>query len=445
MRAKRQGWQTMGTTGTCPTADPSFYFTAIDIGTPISTFNVVLDTGSADFWVVDMTCQSSEGCEPNLHRYNATASRTSHTSTTGFHLKYGLGEVQGTMASDVVSVAGYTVSSLAFARAQKLGERTLTAPAAGVMGLGFSTLASVPHTTPFWELLASKGQMEELVFTFRLATDIDWDERHHPLHPGGVWTLGQIDHSQYEGQLSWSPVVSAFGPQGHGFWGVPLNGLKVNGEAIDLGAADTASIDTGMTLLGGPETLVGAMYAKVPGAKRASGKLAQYYTFPCHAQFNLTLVFNHVPYTLTNDSLNLGRVDSGSVDCVGAVFVKPEHDKTPAWVVGDVFLKTVFSAFSYRPPMVGFAPLSKKGTTWPKPSGIDLGMAVSTTGAPHQPVSSVAPLDEQPRRGEPLPSPEILSVPPRMHVRSSAHALTQPMASVCAAVCLALLLVGMEV
>jgi len=60
--------------------------------------------------------------------------------------------------------------------------------------------------------------------------------------------------------------------------------------------------------------------------------------------------------------MNLGPVSNRQ--CLGAIFdlaavanIKPQPGQ-PAWVVGDTFLKNVYSVFRANPPAVGFAQLS---------------------------------------------------------------------------------------
>ncbi|KAI3617138.1 hypothetical protein CBS9595_003047 [Malassezia furfur] len=395
-----------------------FYFAGLAIGTPPQEYNVVLDTGSSDFWLADAQCLTEDGCDADLQRYNASASSTSRVSSTPIHLKYGVGEVDGTLVSDNVQVAGYKVANLTFARANRLGERTLTAPAAGVMGLGFQTL-STTRTIPFWEVLASEGKMQDAVFSFQLASNLDNIQNQTDILPGGTWTLGKIDHTQFRGEISWSAVLDAYGPEGNGFWGIHMDALKVNGEAIQLGNQSTASIDTGTTLLGGPAALVAQVYASVPGAARGSGDLAQYYTFPCDAQFNMTFVFNQRPWVLTNDTLNLGSLSSNSSQCIGAVFVADHlSSSSPAWVLGDSFLKTVYSVFSYHPPLVGFAQLPTQGVT--RMPLTSLATHVETGTLPTTVVaSSVERLVDTGAQYATLPTPVVEQVPTGLHLAPS--------------------------
>ena len=55
--------------------------------------------------------------------------------------------------------------------------------------------------------------------------------------------------------------------------------LTVNGESVTLssGSGAYAAIDTGTTLVGGPEDAVSALYAQIPGSQALTGDNAGYY------------------------------------------------------------------------------------------------------------------------------------------------------------------------
>jgi cathepsin D len=63
--------------------------------------------------------------------------------------------------------------------------------------------------------------------------------------------------------------------------------------------------------------------------------------------------------------MNLGRISTGSSTCAGAIFDLTagsnigEGGGNPNWIVGDTFLKNVYSVFRSQPAAIGFAELSK--------------------------------------------------------------------------------------
>ena len=65
--------------------------------------------------------------------------------------------------------------------------------------------------------------------------------------------------------------------------------------------------------------------------------------------------------------MNLGTVGISSTGvqmCVGGIFdissIIDPGSKGPAWIVGDTFLKNVYSVYRANPPSVGFATLASE-------------------------------------------------------------------------------------
>ena len=57
-------------------------------------------------------------------------------------------------------------------------------------------------------------------------------------------------------------------------------------------------------------------------------------------------------------SFNLGETSSGSGKCVGALAGQDLGLGDDVWLLGDSFMKNVYSAFSFDDDAVGFAPLA---------------------------------------------------------------------------------------
>ena len=57
-------------------------------------------------------------------------------------------------------------------------------------------------------------------------------------------------------------------------------------------------------------------------------------------------------------SFNLGETTSGSGKCVGALGGEDLGLGSNVWLLGDAFMKNVYTAFSYDDNAVGFAALS---------------------------------------------------------------------------------------
>lgn len=344
----------------------SYYFAQVSVGTPAQNFNVVLDTGSADFWLVDTDCGVSQNCASDLDKYNPGASSTNIGSNAPFQITYGTGAVQGTLAADKVSLAGYTVNNLTFAEASTVASNTVEYPTSGIMGMGFQSL-STSGATPFWQVLGKQGVLSTNAFTFQLARNIDNINPNDPnindvQNPGGVFTLGKIDSNQYSGDITYTNIPNNLqNQQGLGYWTIPLGGLSVNGQSANIGNGPLAAIDTGTTLIGGPSSSIQAFYSQINGSRSASSAgMPGYYLFPCNANLNIQLTFGGKSWTMNTEDFNLGSFPyTNSQTCLGALFdidLGSTQYGVPQWIVGDSFLKNVFSVFDGT-GRVGFASL----------------------------------------------------------------------------------------
>ena len=84
----------------------------------------------------------------------------------------------------------------------------------------------------------------------------------------------------------------------------------------------------------------------------------------CSTKPNVTLAFGGQAWAIDSADMNLGAVNSAGTYCLGGIFVLSEGSNVPSgsnsltWVVGDTFLKNVYSVFRQTPAAVGFAALS---------------------------------------------------------------------------------------
>lgn len=96
------------------------YYGSVEIGTPPQEFQVVFDTGSADFWVPSASCTKHVD---NCHQKQAYQPDESSTyaavlagAKTEFQIQYGSGPVSGQFATDTVRLADdYVVTDQTFA------------------------------------------------------------------------------------------------------------------------------------------------------------------------------------------------------------------------------------------------------------------------------------------------------------------------------------------
>ncbi|ESK94875.1 aspartic peptidase a1 [Moniliophthora roreri MCA 2997] len=333
-------------------ADSSFYG-SIAVGTPAVSYDVILDTGSSDLWLADEAACQSSSCD-NIATFRASASSTFKNTSTPFSITYGSGFASGTLGSDTVQMAGFSVSNQIFAVCDNVDQGLLTYPVSGLMGLAFETIAS-SEATPFWEALVKGGAWDEPLMTFQL-TRYGNDSRAETLEPGGSFTMGFTNNTLYTGDIDYHDI-----PGGQGtYWIQEISALSIQGNSISIpsGSEAYAAIDTGTTLIAGPSQYVEQIYSNIPGSRPGTGDYDGYYLYPCDTTVSTTIAFGGQTWSISNADFQVTQVNNEY--CLGPFFslTRSSGSGTPSWIIGDTFLKNVYSVFRYSPPSVGFAQLS---------------------------------------------------------------------------------------
>ncbi|KAF5353146.1 hypothetical protein D9758_008755 [Tetrapyrgos nigripes] len=327
-------------------ADSSFYG-SIAVGTPPVSYSVVLDTGSADLWLADKDCS---GCN-NIPRFDYSASSTFKNTSVPFSIKYGSGAAAGTLGQDTVQMAGFSVESQVFAVCNQISDGLLDDPVSGLLGLGFETIAA-SKAPPFWESLVKNGAWDQPLMSFQL-TRMQNVSSATELEAGGTFTMGFTDSSLFTGDIDYNNIPDGM----ETYWIQQMSSLTSQGSSISLSTATQyAAIDTGTTLVGGPSSVISQIFAQVEGAQPATGNYEGYYTFPCDTDVTVTMAFGGKSWTVSPDDFRVAEISRG--ECLGGFFELDTGTETPSWIVGDTFLKNVYSVFRYNPPSVGFAQLS---------------------------------------------------------------------------------------
>ncbi|GJN89745.1 hypothetical protein Rhopal_002734-T1 [Rhodotorula paludigena] len=297
----------------------------ITIGTPPQEFIIDFDTGSADLWVPGTGVSGFDSYNPDL-------SSTAQNTSDSFYITYGDGTgVTGPVYTDTVTVAGISAEQQHFA-ATKVGIDFSDTGISGIAGMAFEALSNIGER-PFFQTMFEEGKVKENLFSFTLGDAAD-----------GELFLGGIDSSKISGGITYTPVVH------QGYWqvlGTPY------ADGVAAGGEQNMVIDTGTTLVIAPRKAAAQFFAKVPGARRwRSG----YYMYPCDQSWTAELEFGGVKFPIPSEYLNLGLTSLGSPYCVASIV--GQDIGIDAWVVGDAFLRGVYTVFNAGTRSVGFANLA---------------------------------------------------------------------------------------
>ncbi|KAF8261911.1 acid protease [Lactarius quietus] len=311
--------------------DDHFWYGPITVGTPPTTYTVDFDTGSSDLFVPVSACDSF--CDGHT-LYNPSTSITSSDLGKMFTLRFGDGSsVSGEQFTDNVTLAGYSATgqTLGAASTYSTGFEISQFPADGLLGMGYQSISEF-GASPVFQTLVSQGQTSPSVFSFYLAQS------------GSELYIGGTNQNLYTGPITYTPVTN------QGFWEVSFDSVSVNGNLV-IGS-QSAIIDTGTTQAVGDTQSVQSIYAHIPGSQSAGSGT---WTIPCDFNTPVSITFSGEEFQISPSTFNLGPEYPGSSTCVGGFGAE---DGLGFWIIGNVFLQNVYTAFDLDNNQVGFASLA---------------------------------------------------------------------------------------
>jgi len=335
------------------------YFGEVNIGTPAKPFRVVFDTGSFILWVPDVACT---GFACATHQKFAI-----HDSQTGkvldvkkdlvklAYIKYGTGSMVGVKASDTVRVGNLAVPKAGVLVATiENGSVFRVSPFDGVLGFSRRDL-EMPQkdgTTVHYNFLKAakaSGAIQKSQISFFLAGK--------PGKGGGAAVLGGVDKRFYKGDITYHDVLR----KTEGNWALKLDKLTVGDDKDTNYCGDKgclAIIDTGTSLVVGPNTVVGGIKEKLNVQPDCSG---------LKDSPDVSFHFgDKPPMTLSAEDLTLKVKSYGAVQCKSSLgdsgsripMEFPHHEGMPVVILGDAFMRHFYSVFDNDDedaPKIGFA------------------------------------------------------------------------------------------
>lgn len=310
------------------------YFGEVTVGTPGQNFGVVMDTGSADFWVPSDQCQAGQACQ-NHSQLGTSTSSSLKLSNQQFAVQYGTGNVAGVLAQDNINMGGFTLKAHTFGVTIQESQDFAQSPFDGIMGLAFNQLSQQKVTTPFDDL-ATQGQIKQKLFGVHLSRNADGTN-------DGEITFGSTDATKFTGNIAFANVLSGAaataGGGEAGLWQVNMDGASVDGTNVVGGRQ--AIIDTGTTLVLAPPADATAIHAPIQGAQ-TDGQGG--FTVPCGTTNNIALAFGGQSFSIDPRDWVLSPTDATNTTCTSGISGQSVTGGNQ-WLVGDVFLKSklVFS------------------------------------------------------------------------------------------------------
>ncbi|CAG8634438.1 41675_t:CDS:2 [Gigaspora margarita] len=314
------------------------YYGKIIVGN--QELNVIFDTGSSDLWIPNINCTSAS-CQ-NHNKFNSSNSTTFKSEGKKWKIQYGTGSASGVTGIDNIQIGTFTANKQTFGLADITADFFVQFEADGILGLGFDALNTIDNGAPTLISALIKQNKINPIFSFHFSHFTDFDDQ-------ATFTLGGVDESKFTGKINYTPVIRPKSKSiPNGFWVINLGDAKVNGKSLKI--SRDAIIDTGTTLMLVPENDAAAIHKKIPKSK--FDKVNGVYIIPCNTTAVISLKFGGVNYDISHRDL-LGSPFTDTL-CISGIV----PDQSDFWIVGQTFLKNVYSAFDVGNKKVGFA-LSK--------------------------------------------------------------------------------------
>ncbi|KAL1747639.1 aspartic peptidase domain-containing protein [Schizophyllum fasciatum] len=349
---------------------------SISVGTPAKDFYVVFDTGSADLWVPSSECTSNT-CS-SKDKYDASASSSSAEADGQFEIHYGDGStVSGPIRKDTVTVAGVAAENQFFSPVSELSDSFADDPIDGILGMAYPTISNLKQD-PWFTNAQKQGAVASNSFGFYMA------------EKGSELFIGGTNQDLYTGDFEYHETDPS-----EGYWLTTGATLNVDGQAA---ASDFETIiDSGTTIMYGPPEVVKQVYSNIQGSTTYDESNGMY-TFPCDSAPKVAFNWGGKDWEVTSENFNLGKTQAGSSDCVGALAGQDLGLGDNTWLIGDAFMKNVYTVFDFEQNAVGFAALSGSGSSGnstssaaPSGSGSASASASATGSAPAGSGSASAP------------------------------------------------------
>ncbi|KAI5970424.1 hypothetical protein CANMA_000587 [Candida margitis] len=238
------------------------YGIRIAVGSNMQEQQVVLDTGSSDFWVVDSsaTCQGTRDCK-KYGTFNPQSSTSFRSLGSTFSIGYGdKSTSEGPWAKDTVSFGGISITN------QQFADVTTTSTAQGILGVGRVQGESGQQYDNVPVSLKKQGKIKTNAYSLYLNS---------PGATTGTILFGGVDNAKYSGKLIEEQIVS------DQYLSVNLQSLNYDGNDETTGF--NVVLDSGTTLSYLPDTIVEDLASKVGAYLEPVGNGSELYFIDCNA------------------------------------------------------------------------------------------------------------------------------------------------------------------
>ncbi|KAF2622279.1 acid protease [Macroventuria anomochaeta] len=302
---------------------------AVTIGDSKEEYHLLLDSAASNTWVMGQDCKS-DACGTHT-TFGKGDSSSLKTQDTPFSVTYGTGSVSGTLATDTLHI-GSLSPSVSFGLATNVSSEFKSYPMDGILGIGRGDV--VQGTAQVMDVLKEDKLIGAKIYGIYLSRSKDG-------LADGELNLGEVNKDRLSGDLNWIDCV----PNDTGFWEIPVADASVNGKTLGL-SGKKGLMDTGTSYILMPPADALAIHSQIPGFAQSG----ETFSVPCNTQAPLQFIFGKVGYNISTSDWLGGKLESGL--CRSNIVGRQTFNESQ-WLIGDVFLKNVYSVFDFDGSRVG--------------------------------------------------------------------------------------------
>ncbi|KAJ3054539.1 hypothetical protein HK097_001568 [Rhizophlyctis rosea] len=294
------------------------------------TFEVLVDTGSADLWVAGSQCTNC-GSRPKYTLSTSTGARNLSIPTASTYL--GGRTVRGHLLEDTVTVGGVAVRSKFASVWDGASQLTSDIKWSGILGLAFTKLSPTLYPRGYYNWFEEAYRAVKFkhgIFGLYLhTTQNSW---------GGDLSIGGVNPAKYRGNIAWVKIVEI------GTWKVNFNGINFGTTAV-TSSVSKAVVDSGTNFILIPTAdfnkitaLIGGGIINADGTYGVDCKRKKDGSLPnitIKLDGNLKLTLTPAQYILYNPG-DANWCNTAFLPSTGLDF----------WILGTNFLKAYYTAYN---------------------------------------------------------------------------------------------------
>ncbi|KAL1960243.1 hypothetical protein VTO42DRAFT_8786 [Malbranchea cinnamomea] len=332
------------------------YFSVVTFGSKSQEMWLLLDTGAANTWVMSTNCTTKACLAHNT--FGPEDSTTLTVTENEWSVTYGTGHVEGVIVKDSMSFADFNLT-LEFGSATKVSDDFLHYPMDGILGLGFTN--SQKGVPTVMQVMMNNKLLDKNILGISLQRNSDGAR-------DGQITLGAIDETKFTGDITYTDIVP-----GANRWEIPIDDALIGGKPAQF-EGKTAIIDTGTSFMLLPREDAKTIHSMIPDSVQDG----ENFKIPCSSTTSVEISISGTRFRVSHKDY-VGNSDETGKMCSSRIAGHQPFGKDQ-WLLGDVFLKNVYSVFDFDENRIGFAPRKYSGS--PSPTSVE------STAAPDPTVSA---------------------------------------------------------